>query len=52
MRLIDADAVIDAIKDYGHNAIDAHRKMLDPVDDIISLSILLLMRPSLRWGGG
>ena len=37
MRLIDADAVINAIKDYGKSTITANRKTLDPVDDIISI---------------
>lgn len=50
MRLIDADAVIDAIKDYGHNAIDAHRKMLDPVDDIISIIDIVVDAPFIEMG--
>lgn len=50
MRLIDANAVIDAIKDYGRNAIDAHRKMLGPVDDIISIIDIVVDAPFIEMG--
>lgn len=48
MRLIDVDAAIGAIKDYGKNAIDTNRRTLDPVDDIVAVVGIVKNAPTVE----
>jgi len=47
---VEKEAMRDAIKNYGHDAIEDGRKTLDVVDDIAVISGMVdLVHPALNW---